>query len=252
MKDDPENNKTVYYGHQHIPNINEYMPQTLLRAMDSMDCLHYGDEPPRIEGEYIVDSTFSIGVIRAPGSNWSGAPSFLLGTRRFDFKEQHLGISKLEYIYYDDNADIVEKSNSDTTSKIMQEYLETMLFDTLFPGYFHNRENDFKVFDYAYIMGHDSYFTVYYYDVRSYLKVENQPYNIYKPLYANIISGRIESDPDTNETIIKDLMWGTQTVKYYEKDAINSMVYNYHAFPKEGDGRLIQSDYIQTIEQSEQ
>ena len=33
MKDDPENNQTVYYGHQQIPNINEYKPQSLLRAM---------------------------------------------------------------------------------------------------------------------------------------------------------------------------------------------------------------------------
>ena len=130
----------------------------------------------------------------------------------------------------------------------MQEYLERILNDPLCPDYFQNRENDFNVFDYAYIIGHDSYFTIFYYDIRSYFKVENQPYNIYKPWFANIISGRIETNPATNETTIKDFMWGVETVKYFEKEAINSMVYNYNAFPKEGDGRIIQSDFVQRIE----
>lgn len=251
MKNDPENNKTIYYGYQQIPNINEYMPKSLLRAMDSMNCLYYGDEPPRIEGNFIVDSTFSVGVILAPGSNWSGAPSYLLGTRNFDFKEQHMGISKLDYTYYDGNGDIVEKSYSDSTSIIMHEYLERILNDTICPEYFQNPENNFKVFDYAYIIGHDSYFTIYYYDVRTYLKLENKPYNQYKPWYANILSGRIETDPNTNEITIKDFIWGTETVKYLEKEAINSMVYEYHAFPKEGDGRIIESDFVQLTEQSE-
>ena len=100
LKDDPKNNKTVYYGYQQIPNINEYMPQELLRVMDSLNCLYYGDEPPRMEGTYIADSTYCIFVIHAPGSNWSAIPSYFEGSRRFAFKKQHVGFADLEYSYF--------------------------------------------------------------------------------------------------------------------------------------------------------
>ena len=50
LKDDPANNETIFYAYQQIPNINDYMPQSLLLAMGENN-LYYGDEPPRIEGE---------------------------------------------------------------------------------------------------------------------------------------------------------------------------------------------------------
>lgn len=250
MKNEPESNQTIYYGYQHIPNINEYMPKSLLRVMDSMHCLHYGDEPPKIEGNYIVDSTYSIYVILAPGSNWSAVPTLHNGTRSFGFKEQHIGIAQLDYSYYD-GEDIIEKSYSDSTSIIMKDNIELILNDTLCPEYFHNSENDFDVFDHVYIIGHDSYFTIYYYDVRSYLQMSSYLFQSSKPLYANIISGKIETEED--RTVIKDFRWGCQTVKYLNKEAIPSQIYDYHSFPKEGDGRIMKTllDFIQQTENQE-
>ena len=52
LKDDPENNPTVYYAYQYIPNINEFMPQRLLFALGN-EHLHFGDEPPKIENVYL-------------------------------------------------------------------------------------------------------------------------------------------------------------------------------------------------------
>ena len=66
MKNDPENNSTVYYGYQQIPNINEYMPQRLLKAMNDQHLLHFGDEPPKIEGCYLADSIYRFAVIKVP------------------------------------------------------------------------------------------------------------------------------------------------------------------------------------------
>ena len=55
MKNNPASNSTVYYGYQQIPNINEYMPQRLLNAFGPQH-LYFGDEPPKIEGKFLVDA----------------------------------------------------------------------------------------------------------------------------------------------------------------------------------------------------
>ena len=94
LKDDPANNGTVFYGHQQIPNINEFMPQELLEAIGN-NRLYFGDEPPRIEGSYTTDNTNVTRVIRIPESNWMRPEGVIDGYRYFKFFEQHLGIAKI-------------------------------------------------------------------------------------------------------------------------------------------------------------
>lgn len=254
MKDDPEYNATVYYGYQQIPNINEFMPQSLLSAMGENN-IYYGDEPPKIEGTFIADSIYCTTVFCAPWSNWSAIPTNLDGTYRFDITDQHIGIANLYFskyaidslgvIYYD------QISSSDSIDLFLKDYINQFINDTLIPSYFKNSQNDLDVFNKIYIIGRNPYFTIYYYDIKSYLQTMAASYNIYKPLFANIISGKLDkiniteidsitgTPHNVEKTVITDFIWGCQTVKYLNKDAINTMVYNYHSFPKEGDGRLL-------------
>ena len=97
MKDDPENNETVFYGHQQIPNINEFMPRELLLVMDSLHCLHYGEEPPKLEGSFKASDLRLILVKKIPTSNWMLNPTSQLGIQFIKLFEQHFGISTMQF-----------------------------------------------------------------------------------------------------------------------------------------------------------
>lgn len=256
MKNDPDNNETVYYAYQQIPNINEYMPQSLLQAFGA-EHLYFGDEPPKIEGCYLADSTYAVQVIHAPGSNWSAVPTFIGGTRHFDFIEQHVGTSKLKYVYFDERGDVIEQSTNDSTAIMMRGFMESFLNDSLCPPYFHENGSSTNVFKNAYIIGHDSCFTAYYYDVRSYMKPESQLFKNSMPLYANVISGKLKkisiTETDTvsgttktiEKKVITNFRWGCQTVRYLKREAMSDIIYNLHSIPKPGDGRIIEPQHVQ-------
>ena len=267
MKDDPAHNSTIYYGYQQIPNINEYMPERLLHVMDSMHCLYYGDEPPRIEGSYIADSIASIEILRIPGSTWSATPTYFLGTRHFVFNDQHIGTSKLEYTYFKDDYfwdtvsqtweykhASVESSTTDNTAEIMKDKLSVFVNAPTAPVYFRNSENNMNVFDKAYIIGHDSYFTVYYYEVRLPVQASAALLKESLPFYANIISGRLETENivetdslgNTNtieRTVIKDFKWGVETVKYLNWNSMLEQIINMpiSTLPNEGEGMILKN-----------
>lgn len=258
MKNDPENNETVFYGYQQIPNINEYMPRSLLLAMGE-NSIHFGDEPPKIEGFYIADSTYSVESFFAPESNWVGRYGLILGTREFDFNEQHVGTSGMDYKFYINTLG-VEKSTTDTTSRIMKNYLEAFINDTISPAYFKNPQNNFKVFDKVYIIGKDSKFTIYYYDIRLSIQ-QSQVLGQYLPLYANIISGRVEKvevvETDTvsgttttiEKNVIRDFKWGMETMRYLIPVPNDPPLYMYNmaTTAKPGDGCIIESQYVQEM-----
>ena len=255
MKDDPANNVTVFYGHQHIPNINEYMPMPLLEAMGNSN-LYFGDEPPRIEGSYTADNTIATSVIRIPESHWMRPEGLIDGYRYYKFFEQHLGIANLSYLYYNYNTggssiDIseIERSNNDSTVFLLKEYLDQFLSDTLKPVYFENEEVNTDVFKNVYIMGKDPYFTIYYYDIIH--------THLFHPLKANIISGKIDKEviveTDTvsgvSDTIfrpvIKNFKWGVQTMTYFKGGQILDMLLNpttgNQTLPKPGDIIIIEN-----------
>ena len=244
MKDNPKENATVFYGHQQIPNINEFMPQSLLEAMGNEN-LFFGDEPPRIEGSYIADSIVATRIIRIPGSHWIQTEGPIQGIKQLKFHEQHFGISKLKYDFFNFSPQLntiikIEESDTDSTFILMKEYVDQFTEDTLSPIYFDN-EFSTDVFNTVYIMGHDPYFTIYYYEIR----MPSQ----FRPLYANIISGRvdkenfIETDTVNNLTdtivrpVIKDLKWGIQTMKYFKGGHVLDLILNqeHQTPPKPGD-----------------
>lgn len=227
MKDDPAHNSTVYYAYQQIPNINEYMPQRLLRVMDSLHCLHYGDEPPKIEGCYLADSINRFAVIKVPTSTWLMTPSFRLGVKNyFDFSEQHIGIANMGFsephgvqgdpLYYNEN------SSTDSTYYYIKNDEQRFLNNPLTPIYFQGDQYSVEDFKHVYIIGTDPYFTAFYYEIRD----MNQHF---QPLNAIIITGRVDKQisivtdtvSHTTDTIerpvIKDMVWGCQTLMYYKE-----------------------------------
>ena len=249
MKDDPKNNPTVYYGYQHIPNINEFMPQSLLLAMGNEN-LYYGDEPPKIEGAYVADSIWITDVILAPGSNYKTTPTSLPARQYFKFIDQHKGIAKLEFKYPKGNpneyAYFLERSDTDTTYKVVTHNPEHFIEDTIAPSYFQNGFYEKENFNTVYIMGDDPYFTVYYYEIRD-ISSKSQPLN------AVILSGMLSSETSividtanhTTDTIvkpvIKDLRWGIETMKYYKESTSLQQILFYGYLPSKGDVVLLRN-----------
>lgn len=244
LKDNPKENPTVFYGHQQIPNINEFMPLSLLEALGNEN-LYFGDEPPRLEGCYLADSIVATRIIRIPGSNWIQTEGPIQGIKQLRFHEQHFGISKLKYDFFNYSPQLnsiikIENSDTDSTFTLMKEYVEQFTADSLAPVYFDNEFSN-EVFNTVYIIGHDPYFTIFYYEIR----LPSQ----FRPLYANIITGRvdkeavIETDTVSGATdtimrpVIKDLRWGIETMKYFNGGHVLDLILNqeHQTPPKPGD-----------------
>lgn len=181
LKDDPNgSNTTLFYGHQDIPNINYYMPRPLLKTLNDMDSLHFGENPPKMlfDSCYNNDTT----IVFAFSNHCFGMTSL-------SFKEQ-----------FDDGTKV--SSNTDDTYKIMTEnkrWEDFCLNDTLLPIFFDTAFNgtaalDPEVLRHAYIMGNDPYFTLYYYEVRK------EPQQL-QPLNAVILSGKVVYKPFPIDTI---------------------------------------------------
>ena len=228
LKDDPESSPiTTIYGHQNTPNINFYMPQELLEAFGGEN-LHYGQSPafgmypPRLLDSVIADSNtmFRISVVTTPDSHWAMQnatfPSVIADQEfYFEFINQYLGLSGMNYYkplpgYY------TEKSSTETTfeaiSKDNDKLMKEFVNDTLAPfapRFFKDTTAyTSDVFRHVYIMGYDSVFTAYYYEI---LDMKEG----YKPLNAVILSGEvIEDRPAYTESIITEIPVTADSVTY--------------------------------------
>lgn len=253
LKDDPENNATVYYGYQQIPNINEFIPQELLLAFGEEN-LYYGDEPPKLEGAYMADSIMILSVGLAPGSHWVQAqsefPASIPTPQYFKFYEQHKGIAKLEYRYPKGHPGeytyFLERSDTDTTFKYVTANPEHFINDTIAPSYFQNGHYDAENFNTVYIMGNDPYFTIYYYEIRD-ISSKAQPLNAV--VFSGMLSHETIAVADTaNNTVdtiirpvIKNLRWGIETMKYYkESNSLDQILY-FGYLPNKGDLMILES-----------
>ncbi|MBQ8959002.1 MAG: hypothetical protein IJ057_11000 [Bacteroidales bacterium] len=249
LKDDPDNNGTVYYGYQWIPNINEFMPQNLLQAMGQSN-LYYGDEPPKLEGSYVADDIMLTDVILAPGSHYHQAPTPIPANQYFNFFEQHKGIAKLEFKYPKGDPNeygyYLERSEPDSTYKYVMVNPEHFVNDSIAPVYFNDGNYQKEDFNTVYIVGHDPYFTAYYYEIRD---ISSN----FQPLNAVILSGKLDKETiiqtdtvnHTTDTIvkpiIKDLVWGIETMKYYKEGASLSQILNLGYLPSSGDVILLRN-----------
>ena len=251
MKDDPKNNETVYYAYQQIPNINEFMPQTLLNAFS--DYLYYGDEPPKIEGSYIADNIWITDAILAQGSPWMAPITSIPTPQYFEFYDQHKGIAKLNFKYPKgtptDYTYFVERSDPDSTYAVVTANPGFFIDDTIAPSYFKEGNYQKENFNTVYIMGHDPYFTIYYYEIRD-IKSKAQPLN------AVIFSGRIDKEiavtidttnnvTDTIEKpIIRDLKWCIETMKYFKEGTSISQIISLGFLPSKGDAMILKNEGV--------
>lgn len=255
LKDDPKNNSTVYYGFQQIPNINEFMPQRLLQVMDSLHYLHYGNEPPKMEGSYKASDLRLIVVKKGPYSHWMMAPTPQLGNQFVKLYEQHIGIAKMQFWNEKGTPNIpqthfVETSSTDSTFYYVTANPEHFTHDSLAPYYFQNYEYNKEDFNTVYIMGESPYFTIFYYEIRHIFTTNFQPLN------AVIISGKVDSETViVNDTVnhktdtivqpvIKDYVMGIETMKYYKEGTSLNMILQAGGLATPGDVMIIRNDGV--------
>ena len=244
LKNDPKNNATIYYAYQQIPNINEFRPQRLLYAFGNEN-LHFGDEPPKIEGLFVADDVWVTDVDTVPSSAWmQPAHNSIPNPQYFEFYEQHKGIAKMrfkspkgqvgQYDYF------LEQSSTDRTDSVMRHNTNRFVEDTISPIYFKLGKLESRDFYTVYIMGEDPYFTVFYYEVRD-IKSKGEPMN------AVIFTGKMDKEiqivtdtvSHTTDTIvkpvIKNLKWGMQTMMYHQESASISQIIRLGFLPTPGD-----------------
>lgn len=245
LKNDPKNNPTVYYAYQQIPNINEFMPQRLLFALGN-EYLHYGDEPPKIEGVFVADNVWVSIVDTVPSSAWmQPANNAIPNPQYFEFFDQHKGIAKMRFKSPKGQAGqydyFMEQSSTQMTDSVMtRSNIDAFVNDTISPIYFKDDKLESRDFKTVYIMGEDPYFTAYYYEVRD-VKSKSEPLN------AVIFTGKMDKEIQvvtdtvnhTSDTIvrpvIKDLRWGIQTMKYYNETSSISQIIRLGFLPTPGD-----------------
>ena len=226
LKDNPEVNETVYYGYQQIPNINEYMPLRLLQSMDSLNCLHYGDEPPKIAAMFLANGYEYEKNVKID-SLWNPRTGILPAMDYYEIYEQHKGIATYDFQrpYYADTQMtqllFIESSSIDSTCAFMNvgDRFERFVNDTIAPPYFKNGYASKNDFQHVYIMGNDPYFTAYFYEIR---KISSMT----EPLNAVIMSGKvatesiIQNDTVIESIVIQDFRVGYETMMYYNKENI--------------------------------
>lgn len=244
LKNDHESNPTVYYAYQHIPNINEFMPQRLLYALGN-EHLHFGDEPPKIEGIFVADDVWVTSVDTVPSSTWmQPSNNSIPNPQYFEFYDQHKGIAKMRFLSPKGHVGqydyFLEQSSTEMTDDIMRHKTDVFVNDTISPIYFKEGKLQSEDFRTVYIMGEDPYFTVFYYEVRD-IKSKAEPLN------AVIFTGKMDKETrvvsdTTNHTfdtivkpVIKDLRWGIQTMKYYQENASITQIIRLGFLPTPGD-----------------
>ena len=186
--------------------------------MNDQHLLHFGDEPPKIEGCYLADSIYRFAVIKVPSSPWMVSASLMPGLKNYyKITDQHKGTAKMnflephgspgDYDYYNVN------SVNDSTYYYISRDESRFINDSIAPAYFKSSQYSVEDFHHVYIIGDAPYFTAYYYEIRD-IKAH------FLPLNAVIISGRVDKEitvltdtvshtTDTIEVpVIKDLAWG--------------------------------------------
>ena len=218
----PDNPDTPVVFYQ-IPPINEYIPERLFYLFDSLNLLHYGDEPPTVMGDFMADSMSIFIVNTVSESQYSGLMSgvILPEPRYFEFKNQRIDtlslIYKSPYVVNTPEAPfyLMERSDTDSTYFRVKSNVEHFINAPVTPTYFKSGRFTAEDFKHAYIIGNGEYFTIYYYEIR-YNKT-NMPVVNPLPMNAIIISGKMSTDSEGN-IIIEDFWYGMETMVYYSQN----------------------------------
>lgn len=220
---------TVLYSTQEIPDINHFMPSTLLQLLGK-DNLHFGDNPPKISGTFYADKVVTRKVSYADST--MGTHSVFVSNPQispyFRFHDQHKGILKCEYSAPWPGSDILTFSRSDSTYAMFRNTTSPLTDSPYKPSYF-NAPIDYDNFRHAYIIGKGNDFTIYYYEIII-TTAETTPVNNFHTLLADIISGTLDTrtvivqntishTTDTiQEQIIKNFIWGKEVIGYFSND----------------------------------
>lgn len=216
------NESAIFYASQEIPNINEFMPHRLLTLLGD-ERLHFGEEPPMIQGVIIADSTYIVEVNRF-GDTTSIKTGKQLSKPKFTISGQVIGTAKMDFLspqinnYGDPEHPIVietsEYSNIDSTRFYLQSHQEIIAEGPDAPAYFKNHEFNLETTCKTYIMGSNDKFTIYYYETLMKKVPDNIPITWFLPIVANVISGEIVRTPDGHIASIKDFFWGKEVMGY--------------------------------------
>lgn len=212
---------TIIYITQEIPDINKFMPNTLLKHMDSMGALHYGTRPPKIDGHFMADTLFILKTILMPESHYhnimaEGDPR--PGKYGLTYQNQLWSVLNCEYsqlrqitstqYYY-------ECSTDDSTYHILHANFDKFKEYEMTPSYFKDENFNTDEFKNTYIIGNDSCFTSFFYQViRNEIPVA-LPFTPkdFRPIIANIISGKYNKNENGLE-YITEFFWGRQCIGY--------------------------------------
>ena len=215
------NDSTIIYITQEIPDINKFMPDTLLKYMNILEALHFGTEPPKIDGQFLADSLFTQKMVLMPDRPGEEYHNFHEGDLRqgkynFEFKNQLWSVLNCNYFQFRPQPfNYYELSTDDSTYHILKDNFDKFKEFSPTPNYFKDGNFNTDEFKNTYVIGSSPYFTMYFYQV-----VRNEiPVSIridhpdFHPIIANIISGKLNKKPDGTD-YISNFVWGRQCIGY--------------------------------------
>lgn len=212
---------SIIYITQEIPDINKFMPDTLLKYMNKQGALHYGTEPPKIDGLFMADTLFILKTILMPESHYHNSMaegSLRPGKYGLTYQNQLWSVLNCEYsqlrqitstqYYY-------ECSTDDSTYHILHANFDKFKEYETTPSYFKDENFNTDEFKNTYIIGKNPYFTMFFYQViRNEIPVPLglDPSN-FQAIIANIVSGKYNKDANGTE-YISEFFWGRQCIGY--------------------------------------
>lgn len=234
---------TIIYITQEIPDINKFMPDSLLKYMNQLGALHYGTEPPKIDGLFRADSLLVVKTVFMPESQYGGPyglheNDLRLGDYELTFRNQLWSVLNCDYSQFFDPIPSVyyyyECSTDDSTYHILHSNFDKFKEYETTPAYFKDESFNTDEFKNTYIIGTKPYFTMFFYQVvRNEIppEVTYHP-NDFHPIIANIISGKYNKTAD-GQVYISDFVWGKQCIGYLKSGnaldlAINGGYYAYY------------------------
>lgn len=232
---------SIIYLTQEIPDINLFIPDILLKNMDQIGALHFGTEPPRIDGMFVADSLTPYKIMFTPGSPYhnieEGKP---IGSGySLTFSNQLWSVMKLRYsrlCQITDDIFYYECSTDDSTHQIIENHLEMFKADSVTPPYFKADNFNVEEFQNTYLIGDAPYFTIFFYQVVRNEITTQLPFEPkdFHPILANVISGKYNKYED-GTPYITEFYWGRQCIGYINTGNALNMAINQGIQPSFGD-----------------
>lgn len=231
---------SIIYLTQEIPDINLFIPDILLKNMNQIGALHFGTEPPKIDGKFMADTLSIYKTLFMPGSHYQnfvdGKP--IGGGYGFTLSNQLWSVTSLSYSKrcQIDNMFFYECSTDDSTHQILKDNLEMFKANSVTPPYFKGDNFNVEEFQNTYLIGDAPYFTIFFYQVVRIEITTQLPFEPkdFHPILANVISGKYNKYED-GTPYITEFYWGRQCIGYINTGNTLNMAINQGIQPSFGD-----------------